>query len=61
MSFYTQLMDTLSAMYLMSLMTFLTDKAAQVINQWGNCLKFIVAHRIYKNDRDGRLKTPVIS
>ena len=29
-------------------MTLLTDKAAQVINQWGNCLKFMGRHRIYK-------------
>ena len=33
-------------------MTVLTDKVAQVINQWENCLKFMVTHRIYKNDGD---------
>ena len=30
------------------MMTVLTDKAARVVNQWGNCLKFVITHRIYK-------------
>ena len=32
--------------------TLWTYEAAQVINQWGNCLKFMVTHRIYMNGRD---------
>ena len=30
----------------------LTVKAAQVINQGANCLKFMVPHMIYIDDRD---------
>ena len=33
-------------------MTLLTDKTAQVLNQWANRLKFLATPRIYINDRD---------
>ena len=33
-------------------MALLTDKAAQVVNQWAYCLKSMFTHRIYINDKD---------
>ena len=45
-NFYTRWIHTVVCM-----MTLLTDKAAQVTNQWGNCLKFMVTHRVYKNHK----------
>ena len=30
----------------------LTENVAQMINKWGNYLKFMVTNRIYKYDRD---------
>ena len=34
--------------HILCVMTILTDKAAQVINQLANCIKFMATHRIYK-------------
>ena len=38
-------------------MTLLTDKAAKVTNQWVNCQKVMVTHRIYINDSPEHLQT----
>ena len=49
--FYTRWTHTVWTHTVECVMTLLTDKAAQVINQWAKCLKFMVTHRIYINDR----------
>ena len=42
-------------------MTLLTDKATQAINQWAKCPKFVVKYWIYINDRDNYKRLSVLN